>query len=89
MLILYFCQFGSQEDANLDTFGEAGFLVMPAQCGDCVDDVVQLTERLASQLLIEGFKVRFDLWSVQAVVLAVVGVQHLQDRVGIAVTVVR
>ena len=44
---LFLCQFGSQEDAEFDTFGEAGFFVVPAKGGDGVDDVVQLTERLA------------------------------------------
>ena len=44
---LFLCQFGCQEDAEFDSFGEAGFLVMPAKGGDGVDDVVQLTKGLA------------------------------------------
>ena len=54
---LFFCQFGSKEDAEFDTFCEAGFLVMPTECGDGVDDVIQLPEGLAGQLIVEGLKV--------------------------------
>ena len=44
---LFFCQFGCQEDTEFDTFGEAGFFVVPTKGGDRVDDAVQLTEGLA------------------------------------------
>ena len=54
---LFLCQFSCQEDAEFDSFGEAGFLVMPAKGGDGVDDVVQLTEGLAGQLVVEGLEV--------------------------------
>ncbi len=55
--LLFFCQFGRQEDAEFDSFGESGFLMMSAECGDGVDDVVQLTERLSSQLVVECLEV--------------------------------
>ena len=57
VLILFFCQFGSKEDAEFDTFCEAGFFVVPAKGCDDVDDVVQLSEGLAGQLVVETFKV--------------------------------
>ena len=44
---LFFFQFGCQEDAKFDSFGEARFFVVPAKGGDGVDDAVQLTEGLA------------------------------------------
>ena len=47
MLFLFFCQFGCQEDAEFDSFGEAGFFVVPTESGSGIDDVVQLTKGLA------------------------------------------
>ena len=55
--LLFFRQFGCQKDAEFDSFGEAGFLVMPTKGGDGVDDVVQLTEGLAGQLVVEVLEV--------------------------------
>ena len=36
MLFLFVCQFGCQEDAEFDAFGEAGFFVVPAEGGNGV-----------------------------------------------------
>ena len=44
VLFLFFCRFVCQEDAEFDTFGEAGFFVVPAKGCDGVDDVVQLSK---------------------------------------------
>ena len=77
-----------QSIANLNSFGETSLLMLPAEGADHINDPIHLTEGHSVHLLVQIDKGIFDLSVVQPVAFAVSVVQHIQDRVAVAVTVV-
>lgn len=78
-----------QADTDFDAFGEAGFFVLPAEGADDVDDLVLVPQAQLLDPGVQVFKAVLDGRVVEAAPFVVVGVEHIQDGVGIAVAEVR
>ena len=62
--------------------------MLPAKSSDGVDDIVQLSEFHTGQLMIKRLEILFDFCCVHSVEGSVMAVEHLQDGMGIAISVV-
>jgi len=62
--------------------------MLPAEGADYINDPIHLPEGHPVHLLVQIGKGSFDLSIIQPVAFAVSIVQHIQDRVAVAVTVV-
>ena len=62
--------------------------MLPAEGADHIDDPIYLPEGHPVHLLVQIGKGSLDLSIVQPVTLTISVVQHIQDRVAVAVTVV-
>ena len=72
-----------QMDPDLNPLHKSCLLVISTEGTNRIDDLIHLLQGFAVHMLVELLKVGFDLLILEAAILVVAIVQHLQDALGI------